>query len=88
MQYKIKCPICNKEIETITYSSEWGIEEESYGCGNCGYAYEFAYGNYIEFINGKRFEYSYLTKEEDLVDMVKEYEDMQNKYKIKREEYK
>ena len=83
MQYKINCPICNNEIITTTYSSEWGTEEENYGCVNCGYGYEFAYGNYRELINGKEFVYSYLTKEEDLVDMYKEYEDMQNKYKVK-----
>lgn len=81
MTYKINCPVCGNEIDNTHYSSEWGTEEESYGCKNCGYAYEFEYGNYREYINGKEFAYSHLTKEEDLADMHKEYEKMLKKYK-------
>jgi rubredoxin len=77
---KIECPVCGFEIEETIYASEWGTEEECYHCSNCGYGYEFAYGNYLEYINGKEFSYTYRTKEEDLVDMNKEYDDMRNKY--------
>lgn len=63
----INCPVCEKEIERTYYYGEYGTEEEFYHCDGCGYGYEFAYGHYIEYVNGKEFPYSYLTKEDDPV---------------------
>lgn len=80
MTYKDNCPICNEEVENTRYSSEWGTEEEYYHCKKCGYSYEFAYGNYKEFINEKEFCYSYHDNKKDLVDMYKEYDEMKKKY--------
>lgn len=82
---KIECPVCGIEIEETIYANEWGTEEEYYQCSNCGYGYEFAYGNYLKYINGKEFSYTYRTKEEELTDMYKEYKEMKDKYNNKKE---
>jgi predicted RNA-binding Zn-ribbon protein involved in translation (DUF1610 family) len=63
----INCPVCEKEIERTYYSGEHGTEEEFYHCDGCGYGYEFAYGNYVEYVNGKEFPYTYHDKEDDPV---------------------
>jgi predicted RNA-binding Zn-ribbon protein involved in translation (DUF1610 family) len=77
---KINCPVCEQEIERTYYSGEHGTEEEFYHCDVCGYGYDFAYGNYMEYINGKEFPYSYLTQEDDPV--YKEIEEETAKLKL------
>ena len=42
-----KCPICGEDAKWTHYGGSHGTEEETIKC-ECGYYYEFAYGNYCE----------------------------------------
>lgn len=59
MTDKIKCPICNKEINRTYYSCSYGLEEEYISCDRCNYHYEFAYGNHMETVHNKIFVWYY-----------------------------
>ena len=47
MTDKTRCKCCGNDAEWTYYSNDYGMEEEYIRC-QCGYYYEFAYGNYIE----------------------------------------
>ena len=81
MKREIKCPICDNKIEYTSYSDEQGICEDSHSCNQCGYKYDFAYGNYKETINGKEFSYSYNTPFEQMKEYNEEYEKLYKKWK-------
>ena len=57
---KIKCPICNKEINITYYSGPYGTEEEYINCDRCNYDYEFAYGHHKEMVHNKLFVWDYM----------------------------
>ena len=59
MTDKIKCPICNKEINRTYYSCSYGLEEEYISCDRCHYDYEFAYGNHKEMVHNQLFVWDY-----------------------------
>lgn len=48
----MKCPICEVELESECYATEYGVNEEYYNCKNgCSlYSYQFAYGNSLTTI--------------------------------------
>ena len=48
----MKCPICEVELESKDYVTEYGVNEEYYNCKNgCSlYSYQFAYGNSLTTI--------------------------------------
>ena len=45
----ISCPRCNSKTKSVSYYDEtYGIIEEHINCKECGYYYNFEYGNYWE----------------------------------------
>ncbi len=81
MKGKIDCPICETEIDREYYAGERGTEEEYYHCTNCGYGYDFAYGNYQEIIDGEEYSYTYHSLNTDSNKPVRDaFERMKQKY--------
>lgn len=60
---KCRCPICGCEIEVDVYSENIGVCERYCSCKVCGYASEYAYGNYQESVNGNLFVWNYRDNE-------------------------
>lgn len=54
MRSKGLCPICGRVVDITRYGDNYfyGMEEESFSCGICGYTYEYAYGSYRELLDG------------------------------------
>ncbi len=55
----IKCPVCGHSAKHEYYYESVGTVEEYIHCVHCGYVYEFSYGSYLEFVNGKEFIWGY-----------------------------
>ncbi len=55
----IKCPVCGNSAKREYYDEVVGTVEEYIQCDHCGYAYGFAYGNYVKFVNNKEFVWNY-----------------------------
>ena len=78
----MKCPICEVELESEDYVTEYGVNEEYYNCKNgCSlYSYQFAYGNSLTTIGSVAVNGHYLDSKEDvkfqskIQDMVIEHE--------------
>ena len=46
-------------MKTNSWYESVGLVEENHTCNQCGYFYEFVYGNYTEIVNRREFIWNY-----------------------------